>query len=77
MIDNNDLEIITNRMKDIFMLRSECDTQMMQIWEKQSTADARLAVIESQLQTVTRLQWTILVAVVTAIVGAIMGLILK
>lgn len=77
MIDNNDLEIITNRMKDIFMPRSECDTQMMQIWEKQSTADARLAVIESQLQTVTRLQWTILVAVVTAIVGAIMGLILK
>lgn len=44
MIDNEDI----SRLKDIFVTRQECESDMKDVSEKMSKSDARLAVIEYQ-----------------------------
>lgn len=73
MLDHEDIE----RLKEIFVPRSECDTQMATVREKQNNVEVRLAVIENEVKKSTKLQWTILMAVLSAIVAAVMGMILK
>ena len=73
MIEQADIE----RLKEIFITRQECNSQMDDVNAKLNNDNARLAVIESTLETVTKLEWAVLIAVLTAIVGALMGLILK
>lgn len=77
MIDEQDIKIILDRVRAEFVTRAECDTQMTSIREENHSIDVRLAVIENEVKRTTKLQWTILVAVITAVVAAIMGLILK
>lgn len=73
MIDNDDI----NRLKDIFVTRSECDLQMAEVSDKLSNDNARLAVIESKLDDVRKLEWTIIVGVIGLIITAIGGLIFR
>ena len=73
MIEQADID----RLKEIFITRQECNSQMDDVDAKLNNDQARLAVIESKLETVTKLEWAVLIAVLTAIVGALMGLILK
>mgnify|MGYP006916168702 CR=1 FL=1 len=44
MIDNEDI----SRLKEIFVTRQECDSDMSNMADKMSKTDARLAVIEYQ-----------------------------
>ena len=44
MIDNEDI----TRLKEIFVTRQECDSDMSSMNDKMSKTDARLAVIEYQ-----------------------------
>lgn len=73
MIDAADME----RLKEIFVTRRECDDITDEINGKLANDMTKLAVIENQLKTIGWVSKTTLAAVVTAIVGAIMMLILK
>lgn len=44
MIDNEDI----TRLKEIFVTRQECDSDMKEVTDKISKTDSRLAVIEYQ-----------------------------
>lgn len=44
MIDNEDI----SRLKEIFVTRQECDSDMKEVTDKISKTDSRLAVIEYQ-----------------------------
>lgn len=77
MLDEQDYKNIEARLFHVFMPRSECDSQMESIKNKQNNIEVRLAVIENEVKKSTKLQWTILVVVLTAVVTAIMGMILK
>lgn len=72
-----DIKIILDRVRIEFMPRSECDSQMSAMKEAYHGVDTRLAVIEAEVKKSTSLQWAVLIAVITAIVGAVMALILK
>lgn len=72
-IDRDDIE----RLKEIFVTRQECDTTTEEINRKLSNDNIELAVIKQKLDTITWLNRTILAAVLVAIVGAVMALILK
>ena len=73
MIDNNDIA----RLKEIFVTRQECDTITDGINGRLANDTAELAVIKSKLDTITWLVKTTLAAVLVAIVGAVMALILR
>lgn len=64
-------------LKGIFMTRQECDTQMDEVSAKLSNDNARLAVIESKLDDVRKLEWTIIAGIIGIIITAIGSLILK
>lgn len=76
-IDEQDIKMILDRVRAEFVTRAECDTQMSVMKDEHHSIDVRLAVIENEVKRTTKLQWTILVAVITAVVAAVMGLILK
>ena len=73
MIDREDIE----RLKEIFVTRQECDTITDDINKKLSNDSTELALIKQKLDTITWVSKTTLAAVIVAIVGAIMALILK
>lgn len=73
MIDSADME----RLKEIFVTRRECDTITDDINSKLSNDNTKLALIEQQLKTISWVSKTTLAGVITAIVGAILSLILK
>ena len=73
MIDAADME----RLKEIFVTRRECDNITDEINGKLSNDNTKLALIEQQLKTIGWVSKTTLAGVITAIVGAIMMLILK
>ena len=73
MIDAADME----RLKEIFVTRRECDDITDEINGKLSNDNTKLALIEQQLKTIGWVSKTTLAGVITAIVGAIMMLILK
>jgi predicted GTPase len=66
-----------DRLKEIFVTRQECDTTVNEIEKKLANDSTELALIKQKLDTITWVSKTTLGAVVVAIVGAIMALILK
>ena len=73
MIDKDDID----RLKEIFVTRQECDTITDDINKKLSNDSTELALIKQKLDTITWVSKTTLAAVIVAIVGAIMAMILK
>lgn len=65
MIEKEDID----RLKDIFVTRQECESDMKRVDDKLSNDNARLAVIEQQLKTIT---WLL-----TAVGGGIITMIIK
>ncbi len=65
MIERDDID----RLKEIFVTRQECENDMKSVEDKLSTDNARLAVIEHQLKTIT---WLL-----TAVGGGIITMIIK
>lgn len=72
-IDRDDIE----RLKEIFVTRQECDTTMGEVDKKLANDSTELALIKQKLDTITWVSKTTLGAVIVAIVGAIMALILR
>lgn len=73
MIDNDDI----SRLKEIFVTRLECDTITDDINKKLANDSTELALIKQKLDTITWVSKTTLGAVLVAIVGAVMALILR
>ena len=73
MIDREDIE----RLKEIFVTRQECDATMGEVEKKLANDGTELALIKQKLDTITWVSKTTLGAVIVAIVGAIMALIIK
>lgn len=73
MLEAADIE----RLKEIFVTRQECHDTNRELEEKIENDSKELAVIKQQLQTIVWVSKTTLAAVIVAIVGAIMTLILK
>lgn len=65
------------RLKEIFVTRQECQDTNRELEEKISSTATDLAVIKQQLQVIAWVSKTTLAAVIVAVVGAIMALILK
>lgn len=72
-IEHEDIE----RLKEIFVTRQECNNQMDDVSSKLSNDNARLAVIESKLDDLRKLDWTIIGGIITLIIAAVGGMILK
>lgn len=73
MIDKEDID----RLKEIFVTRLECDTITDDINKKLANDSTELALIKQKLDTISWVSKTTLGAVVAAIVGALLSLILK
>ena len=73
MIDREDIE----RLKEIFVTRLECDSITDDINKKLANDSTELALIKQKLDTISWVSKTTLGAVVVAIVGALLSLILK
>jgi len=73
LIDREDIE----RLKEIFITRQECDTTMDDVNKKLANDNKELAIIKHQLDTISWVSKTTLGAVIVALVGAIMTLILR
>jgi len=65
------------RLKEIFVTRQECQDTNRELEEKISSTATDLAVIKQQLQVIAWVSKTTLAAVIVAVVGAVMALILK
>ena len=72
MIESEDIE----RLKEIFVTRKECDTVNDEINKKLANDSTKLALIEQQLATIAWVSKTTLGAVLVALVGAVLKLIL-
>lgn len=72
-IDKDDID----RLKEIFVTRQECDSTMEEVNKRLSNDSTELALIEQKLDTITWVSKTTLAAVIVAVVGAIMTVILK
>ena len=72
-IDRDDIE----RLKEIFVTRQECDNAMTEVDKKLANDSTQLALIKQKLDTITWVSKTTLAAVIVAIVGAIMALIIR
>lgn len=71
-LEREDIE----RLKEIFVTRQECDSTVDDINKKLANDSTELALIKQKLDTITWVSKTTLAAVIVAIVGAIMALIL-
>ena len=65
------------RLKEIFVTRQECQTTNDEINKKLANDSTELALIKQQLNTISWVSKTTLGAVIVAIVGAVMAMILK
>lgn len=72
-IDNADI----SRLKEIFVTRQECDDKTDEINKKLANDSTELALIKQKLDTISWISKTTLAAVIVAIVGALLSLILK
>lgn len=72
-LEKDDIE----RLKEIFVTRQECDTTMDDVNRKLANDSTELALIKQKLDTITWVSKTTLAAVIVAIVGAVMSLILR
>ena len=73
MIEHEDIE----RLKEIFITRQECNTQMDDVSKKLGNDNARLLVIEKQLEGITKLLYAIGTGIIMLIVGGIGNPIIK
>lgn len=73
MVEREDIE----RLKEIFVTRMECDMITDEINKKLANDSTELALIKQKLDTISWVSKTTLGAVVVAIVGALLSLILK
>ena len=73
MIDENDI----SRLKEIFVTKEKCDDKSDHVEKRLSNGDTKFALIEQQLTTIGWVSKTTLAAVIVAIVGALLSLILK
>lgn len=69
MIEKEDIE----RLKEIFVTRQECDNVTDEINRKLANDSTKLAVIESQLKTITWLLATIGAGVITTLIKLFFG----
>lgn len=69
MIDEHDIE----RLREIFVTRRECETDMKSMDDKISAEAVRLAVIEHQLKNITWILCTIGAGVLTTIIKLFLG----
>lgn len=69
MIDNDDM----SRLREVFVTRQECETDMKTMDEKISAEAVRLAVIEQQLKTITWILCTIGAGVMTTLIKLFLG----
>lgn len=72
-IDEKDIE----RLKEIFVTKEKCDDRSDSVEKRLSSGDTKFALIEQQLNTIGWVSKTTLAAVIVAIVGALLSLILK
>lgn len=73
MIDKDDID----RLKEIFVTRQECDDKTDDINKKLSNDATELALIKAKLDTISWVSKTTLGAVIVALVGVVLKLILK
>ena len=73
MLDREDIE----RLKDIFVERQKCDERTEEINRKLANDNTQLELIKQQLKQISWVAKTTLAAVIVAIVGALMALILR
>jgi hypothetical protein len=73
MLEPSDIE----SLREIFVTRKECQDTNEEINKKLANDSTELALIKQKLDTITWVSKTTLAAVIVAIVGAIMSLILK
>ena len=73
MLEREDID----RLKEIFVTRQECDSSMDEVNKKLANDSTELALIKQKLDTITWVSKTTLGAVIVAIIGAILALILK
>lgn len=66
-----------DRLKEIFVTRQECQDTNEEINKKLANDSTELALIKQKLDTISWVSKTTLAAVIVAIVGSIMALILK
>lgn len=64
-------------LKLVFVTREECDNVTDEINKKLANDSTKLALIEQKLDTITWVSKTTLGAILVAIVGAVMAIILK
>lgn len=69
MIEDKDME----RLKEVFVTRIECQTDMKSMDDKVAATKERLAVIEQQLKTITWLLCTIGAGVITTLIKLFLG----
>ena len=69
MIDDHDIE----RLKEIFVTRVECTTDMQSMDDKISSEAVRLAVLEHQLTNITWILMTIGAGVLTTLIKLFLG----
>lgn len=72
-IDNSDIE----RLKEIFVTKDKCDSDMTAVSNKLSNDDKRLAVMEQQIASILKIVWFIAAGVGTLIIGSLWGMIAK
>lgn len=73
MIEHEDIE----RLKEIFITRQECTTQMDSVTDRLSKGNERFAKIETQLSLITKLLYGIGSGIIALIVGSLWNLIAK
>lgn len=73
LIDRDDID----RLKEIFVTRQECDMTVDDINKKLANDNTALALIKKDVDTIMWVSKTTLAAVIVAIVGAVMAVILK
>lgn len=69
MVEEKDID----RLKDIFVTRQECQTDMKSMDDKINATGVRLAVIEQQLKTITWILCTIGAGVITTLIKLFLG----
>ena len=64
-LENADIE----RLKEIFVTKDKCDTDMSSMDKKLSNDDKRLAVMEQQIASILKIVWFIAAGVGSLVIG--------
>ena len=77
MIEKEDKAELTEYFDGRYVLKEVCNVEMSELKEKVANDSTELALIKQKLDTITWVSKTTLGAVIIAIVGAVMALILR